>query len=59
MKVEIGLYNYYMVRKLIGFVFMMHAVVSVIKYRKHLIFSESAIEFSIPIDVLIPIMVRS
>lgn len=41
-----------MFSKLIGFVFMMHAVVSVIKYRKHLTFTQSVTEFNIPIDVI-------
>lgn len=37
--------------KLIGFVFLIHAGYSLMKYRKYLIFNDRAEEFSIPLDV--------
>lgn len=37
--------------KIAGFVLMIHATFSLVRYRKHLIFNDQADQFTIPLDV--------
>ena len=40
------------IKKLIGFIFLIHAGYSIMKYRKFLTFNNRIDDFSIPIDVI-------
>ncbi|KAL4429498.1 hypothetical protein ABPG74_001343 [Tetrahymena malaccensis] len=42
--------------KVIGFLFLIHAGYSLMKYRKYLTFNDRADEFSIPLDILAEII---
>jgi hypothetical protein len=37
--------------KLIGFILLIHSVVSLIRYRKHLIYNDMVDQYHIPLDV--------
>lgn len=39
-------------KKILGFVFLIHAGYSLMRYRKYLTFNDRADEFSIPLDVI-------
>ncbi|CAD8053978.1 unnamed protein product [Paramecium primaurelia] len=43
--------------KVIGFLLLLHSTISLIRYRKHLIYKDMADQYHIPLDILLEIII--
>ncbi|CAK71232.1 unnamed protein product (macronuclear) [Paramecium tetraurelia] len=43
--------------KVIGFLLLLHSAISLIRYRKHLIYNDTTDQYHIPLDILLEIIV--